>query len=101
MDYVPLIYAAAIIAKDPARYGFGDVVYEPQVEWDTVSINKCLDLRAVADATRAAIRSVSNHKPVWTILPQYESKIPTREELRIIHEVLDPDGIFIPPVKKG
>jgi glutaconate CoA-transferase subunit B len=30
-----------------------------------------------------------------------ETVAPTREELRIIHEVLDPDGIFIPPVKKG
>lgn len=41
-----------------------------------------LSLRAVVDATHAAIRSVSGRKPVWTILPQYESKIPTREELR-------------------
>ncbi|HEY4743219.1 MAG TPA: CoA-transferase [Desulfuromonadaceae bacterium] len=30
-----------------------------------------------------------------------ETKPPTREELRIIHEVLDPDEIFIPKVKKG
>ena len=30
-----------------------------------------------------------------------ETKVPTREELRIIHEVLDPSEIFIPKVKKG
>ena len=30
-----------------------------------------------------------------------ETKVPTREELRIIHEVLDPDEIFIPKVKKA
>ncbi len=30
-----------------------------------------------------------------------ETLPPTREELRIIHEVLDPDQIFIPKVKKG
>lgn len=41
-----------------------------------------VSLRAVADATRAAVRAVSGRKPVWTIIPQYESKIPTREELR-------------------
>ncbi|MCX7007978.1 MAG: hypothetical protein NTY53_12155 [Kiritimatiellaeota bacterium] len=41
-----------------------------------------VSLRAVVDATRAAIRSVSGRKPIWTILPQYASKIPTREELR-------------------
>lgn len=41
-----------------------------------------VSLRAVADATQAAVRAVSGHKPVWTILPQYLTKIPTREELR-------------------
>jgi len=30
-----------------------------------------------------------------------ETVAPTLEELRIIHEVLDPDEIFIPKVKKG
>lgn len=30
-----------------------------------------------------------------------ETKPPTREELRIIHKVLDQDEIFIPKVKKG
>jgi hypothetical protein len=39
-------------------------------------------LRAVVDATEAAVRAVSGRKPVWTILPQYLTKIPTREELR-------------------
>ncbi len=39
-------------------------------------------LRAVVDATEAAVRAVSGRKPVWTILPQYLTKIPSREELR-------------------
>ena len=30
-----------------------------------------------------------------------ETKPPTREELRLIHEVLDPEEIFIPKVRKG
>ena len=30
-----------------------------------------------------------------------ETKVPTREELRIIHEVLDPSEIFLPKVKKA
>jgi glutaconate CoA-transferase subunit B len=30
-----------------------------------------------------------------------ETLPPTREELRIIHEVLDPDQIFVPKVKNG
>ena len=41
-----------------------------------------VSLRAVADATEITVRSVSGKKPVWTVIPQYESKIPTVEELR-------------------
>jgi len=29
-----------------------------------------------------------------------ETELPTKEELRLIHELLDPDEIFIPKVKK-
>lgn len=41
-----------------------------------------VSLRAVADATQSAIRAVAGRKPVWTVLPQYGGKVPTREELR-------------------
>ncbi len=41
-----------------------------------------VSLRMVVDATQAAVRAVSGRKPVWTIIPQYESKIPTCEEMR-------------------
>ena len=43
MDYVPLIMAATIIAKEPEKYGFSDIVKEPEVVWDEVVINRCLD----------------------------------------------------------
>ncbi|HSI62034.1 MAG TPA: hypothetical protein VLE43_02915, partial [Candidatus Saccharimonadia bacterium] len=41
-----------------------------------------VSLRAVVDATESSLRAVSGRKPVWTIIPQYAGKIPTREELR-------------------
>ncbi|MEP6671311.1 MAG: hypothetical protein ABJF10_19265 [Chthoniobacter sp.] len=41
-----------------------------------------VSLRAVVDATQAARRAVAGNKPVWTVLPQYGAKVPTREELR-------------------
>ncbi len=49
MDYVPLIMAATIIAKDPQKYGFENIVHEPEIVWDEVEINRCLDLRIVAE----------------------------------------------------
>ena len=63
MDYVPLIFAAAIIAKDPARYGFGDVMYEPPFQWDTVSVTKSLDLRAVAEVVGCSIEELKTLNP--------------------------------------
>ncbi|MFZ5981843.1 MAG: LysM peptidoglycan-binding domain-containing protein [Candidatus Zixiibacteriota bacterium] len=48
MDYVPLIYAATIIAKEPEKYGFTDIEYEDELRWDEVAIDRCLDLKVVA-----------------------------------------------------
>ncbi|MDF1546018.1 MAG: LysM peptidoglycan-binding domain-containing protein, partial [bacterium] len=49
MDYVPLIMAATIISKDPQKYGFDNIEHEPEVVWDEVEIDRCLDLRVVAE----------------------------------------------------
>src|SRR6266540_1401434 len=47
-DYVPKLLAAAIIAKDPARYGFADVAYLAPIELDRVNIPTQTDLELVA-----------------------------------------------------
>lgn len=49
-DYVPFYMAATIIAKNPELYGFY-IDYDDPVEFDVVTINKCLSLKAVAKAT--------------------------------------------------
>ncbi len=41
-----------------------------------------VSLRLVADQTRQTIRDTGGLKPVWIILPQYRSKLPSYEELR-------------------
>jgi hypothetical protein len=41
-----------------------------------------VSLRYVADATKSAITAVGGLKPVWTVIPQYQSKLPTEQELR-------------------
>ncbi|HEX8915213.1 MAG TPA: hypothetical protein VF796_22870, partial [Humisphaera sp.] len=41
-----------------------------------------VSLRGVPDNTRAAIRAVAGRKPVWTVIPQYGAKLPSRDELR-------------------
>jgi len=49
-DYVPKLLAAAIIAKEPAKYGFAEVAYLPAIEYDTMPIPSRTDLDVVSKA---------------------------------------------------
>jgi membrane-bound lytic murein transglycosylase D len=81
-DYVPKLLAAAIIAKDPARYGFADVAYLPPIEFDTVVIPSRTDLELIARATgvsRENIRELNPELRKWCTppdYPNYELKLP-------------------------
>lgn len=73
-DYVPKLLAAAIVAKDPARYGFSEVVAIPQVEYDTVTLPGRTDLELVARLTGTTYQSIRELNPAlrhWTTPPNY------------------------------
>jgi membrane-bound lytic murein transglycosylase D len=53
-DYVPFVLATALIAKDPVRFGF-DVVPDPPLSWDVVTVTKPVDLARVARAAGATL----------------------------------------------
>ncbi len=63
MDYVPLIYAAAIIAKNPEKYGFVDVEFEPEIVWDEVEIDRCLELAVVARELDCSVKELQELNP--------------------------------------
>ena len=44
--------------------------------------HETIDRINILKATHAAIRAVNDRKPVWTVLPQYGGKVPSRQELR-------------------
>ena len=81
-DYVPRLLAAAIIAKDPAKYGFSDVAYLAPIELDTVVIPSRTDLELVAricDVPYQTIRDLNPELRRWCTppdYPSYELKIP-------------------------
>jgi membrane-bound lytic murein transglycosylase D len=81
-EYVPKLLAAAIIAKDPARYGFSDIAYLPPIEFDTVKIPSRTDLGVVAKLTGTTYESLKELNPElrhWCTppnYPDYELKIP-------------------------
>jgi membrane-bound lytic murein transglycosylase D len=51
-EYVPFVLAAALISKEPSRYGF-DVVPDPPLAFDVVRVSKPVDLARVAQAVGA------------------------------------------------
>jgi membrane-bound lytic murein transglycosylase D len=81
-DYVPKLLAAAIIAKDPARYGFADVAYLPPIEFDTVVIPSRADLELVARICGVPYQTIRDLNPElrrWCTPPDYlnyELKLP-------------------------
>jgi membrane-bound lytic murein transglycosylase D len=81
-DYVPKLLAAAIIAKDPANYGFADIAYLPPIEFDTVTIPSRTDLDLVADLVGVSYETIRELNPSlrkWCTppdYPQFELKLP-------------------------
>ena len=52
-NYVPIILAVTIMAKNPAQYGLDDIVREKPVPTDTVKLDYPVDLRLVAECVGA------------------------------------------------
>lgn len=75
-DYVPKLLAAAIIAKEPAKYGFADVAYLPPIEFDAVTIPTQTDLELVAkliDVPYQTLRDLNPELRRWCTPPDYPS----------------------------
>lgn len=81
-EYVPLILAAIIVARNPAQYGF-EIVAESPIEYDTVTVPRPIDLRRVAEWTGSSIDQIQALNPElrrWTTplkATNYELKIPS------------------------
>ena len=80
-QYVPMILAAIVIAKNPAQYGF-NVEPELPLAYEKVQVTSAIDLRTVAEWTNAPISQIEALNPElrrWTTpvhSPTYEIKVP-------------------------
>ena len=80
-EYVPMILAAIVIAKNPAQYGFA---VEPEIPlaYEKVQVSDPIDLRLVAEWTNASIDDIEALNPElrrWTTpvrAPEYDIKVP-------------------------
>ena len=57
-DYVPYVFAAALISKNPLRYGF-DVVPDPPLSFEIVSVPRPVDLARVSEALGAPVAELA------------------------------------------
>ena len=80
-EYVPMILAAIVIAKNPSQYGF-HVNPAPPLAFEKVQVSDPIDLRLVAEWTNAPIDEIEALNPElrrWTTpvrSPNYEIKVP-------------------------
>jgi membrane-bound lytic murein transglycosylase D len=91
-DYVPMILAAIIIAKNPAQYGFEVLPHAP-IPTESVALPAAVDLRKVAEWAGVAVDDIQRLNPElrrWTTPIRegtYTLKVPEGTAARI-HEGL-------------
>jgi membrane-bound lytic murein transglycosylase D len=80
-EYVPMILAAIVIARNPAQYGF-TVASDGKLEYEKVTLPGPVDLRRVAEWTGTSIVTIQSLNPElrrWTTPVRssgYELKVP-------------------------
>jgi membrane-bound lytic murein transglycosylase D len=62
-NYVPLILALTIMAKNPKDYNLEDVESDPAVEYDTISVDSPTSLSLIADASERPISEIQELNP--------------------------------------
>ncbi|HZP00086.1 MAG TPA: LysM peptidoglycan-binding domain-containing protein [Terriglobia bacterium] len=62
-NYVPIILAVTIMAKNPKQYGLEDVAMERPAEYDTVTIDYPVDLRLVAECVNSTPSELQDLNP--------------------------------------
>ncbi len=62
-NYVPIIVAMTIMAKNPAQYGLDRVTPEPPMTFDVVKIDYQVDLRLVAECVETSVTALQELNP--------------------------------------
>ncbi len=111
-DYVPQMIAAALIAKDPEKYGFTNIEYEEPLQYEKVKVPGLTPLSLISKACEVSLEEIKDLNPELRrgVTPpeesDYEIKIPYGSKEKFIKnfETLQPLAKFqfkTHTVKKG
>jgi membrane-bound lytic murein transglycosylase D len=62
-NYVPIILAVTIMAKNPKQYGLEDISADPPLVTDSVTTDYAVDLRLVSDIVGAPVQEIAALNP--------------------------------------
>ena len=62
-NYVPIIVAVTIMAKNPGQYGLDDITFETPVPYETVKLDYPVDLRLVAQCIDMPVSDLQDLNP--------------------------------------
>jgi membrane-bound lytic murein transglycosylase D len=103
-EYVPMILAAIVIARNPAQYGF-DFEADAPHSYDKVTLPRAVDLRRVAEWTDRNIDEIQALNPElrrWTTPVKdrdYELKVPTGTGGVVLAKLADAPAVDLASLK--
>jgi membrane-bound lytic murein transglycosylase D len=82
-NYVPIIVAVTIMAKNPAQYGLDSVVKEKPVPYDTIKIDYPIDLRLAAECVDVTTSDLLDLNP--SLLRLTTPRVPGKDHQFELH----------------
>lgn len=83
--YVPKMIAAALIAKEPEKYGFEDVAYQEPLSYEKIIVRKPYNLLVLAQETKTPMEELVtinpelNHPMIPPNNSEYELRVPANK----------------------